>query len=118
MKVVDAAKVFNWLSDCVFAIAPWNNERNKNADYSAIDVANKQIEVLREVMQYIEESEFDAVPVVRCKDCIWFKDGELFTDKKMCYRHSQIRGIGKLVTYADDYCSFGKTEDDGGSQWI
>lgn len=72
MKVVDAAKVFNWLSDCVFAIAPWNNERNKNADYSAIDVANKQIEVLREVMQYIEESEFDAVPIVKCKDCKYF----------------------------------------------
>lgn len=97
MKVVDAAKVFNWLSDCVFAIAPWNKERNKNADYSAIDVANKQIEVLREVMQYIEESEFDAVPVVRCKDCICRAE-----NKEKGYKYCMFAG---WLVKDDDFCS-------------
>lgn len=49
----------------------------------------------------------DAVPVVMCKDCKWYKDGELFTEKKMCYRHAIVRGIGKIVTDDEDFCSFG-----------
>lgn len=55
----------------------------------------------------------DAVPVVRCKYCKWYKavDLQLLPGIKMCHRHANIRGIGKFVTTDNDYCSFGVRKD-------
>lgn len=54
----------------------------------------------------------DAVPVVRCKDCKYYREGEIFKDIKFCFR---LRGNkGKPVGYnfsEDDFCSRGERRD-------
>lgn len=52
----------------------------------------------------------DVVEVVRCKDCIYYKESELLTPNKFCYRlmhPTEDRHIG--YNFADDdFCSYGK----------
>lgn len=52
----------------------------------------------------------DVVEVVRCKDCIYYKEGELLAPNKFCYRlmhPTEDRHIG--YNFADDdFCSYGK----------
>lgn len=54
-----------------------------------------------------------AVEVVRCKDCRYYKESEIFKGVKFCYR---LRGRGgKPVGYnfcADDFCSRGERKND------
>lgn len=54
--------------------------------------------------------EHDIVEVVRCKDCRWYQEGEIFAPNKFCFRlehPTEDRKIG--YNYApDDFCSYGK----------
>ena len=45
----------------------------------------------------------DAVPVVRCKDCKFFKYGDYCCEDKMEHSHAR----------EDDFCSYGEKEADG-----
>lgn len=55
----------------------------------------------------------DAVPVVRCKDCEYYREGKLFPPTKFCFR---LRGYdGKPAGYnfsENDFCSRGKRRID------
>ena len=45
----------------------------------------------------------DAVPVVRCKDCVWFKG------KHGCpLAESEYFKSGKLLPHENDFCSYGE----------
>ena len=54
----------------------------------------------------------DVVQVVRCKDCKYYREGEIFKDTKFCFR---LRGDNdKPVGYnfsEDDFCSRGERKD-------
>ena len=54
----------------------------------------------------------DAVEVVRCKDCKYYREGAIFKDIKFCFR---LRGDnGKPVGYnfsEDDFCSYGERRE-------
>lgn len=62
-----------------------------------------------------KQEEVKAVEVIRCKDCVYYKDGEHFHGTKFCFR---LKGKdGEPVGYNfsdDDYCSRGvRREPDG-----
>lgn len=58
----------------------------------------------------------DAVEVVRCRDCKWYRYGEYFDDQKFCYRLKHP-DLDKRVGYnfsPDDYCSYGERRCEDG----
>lgn len=55
----------------------------------------------------------DAVPVVRCKDCKYYKSGKLLYPNKFCFRlkhPTENRAIGYNFG-PDDFCSYGERKD-------
>lgn len=55
----------------------------------------------------------DAAPVVRCKDCIYYKTGEYFKDMKFCFRLKHP-GKNKQVGYnypEDGFCNYGERKE-------
>lgn len=53
----------------------------------------------------------DAVPVVRCKDCKYYRYGKHFTDIKFCQRLPYYAAEGGLNTADDDFCSCGERKE-------
>ena len=69
----------------------------------AIDTAVKAVEKLPAA---------DAVEVVRCKDCKWYKVSKLLVPNKFCFRLKDRNG--DLIGYnfsPDDFCSKGERKD-------
>lgn len=51
----------------------------------------------------------DAVPVVRCRDCKWYKEGKLLGPTKFCFRLRDADGERIGYNFAsDDFCSHGE----------
>lgn len=63
-----------------------------------------------EWMKMLAEESVDAVPVVRCKDCKYYKISELHPPYKFCFRlrhPTENRSVG--YNFADDdFCSHGE----------
>ena len=59
--------------------------------------------------------EVDAVPVVRCKDCLYFCDMSNMGKGYQCSYHSVIRSDGELenifYTAPEAYCAWGERRD-------
>ena len=56
----------------------------------------------------------DAVEVVRCKDCKWYKPGDLFTDIMFCHRLKKENGKPAKYNFCeDDFCSYGERRTNG-----
>lgn len=56
----------------------------------------------------------DAVPVVRCKDCKYYKISELHPPYKFCFRlrhPTENRSVGYKFA-DDDFCSYGKRKEE------
>lgn len=54
-------------------------------------------------------SEKDIVPVVRCKNCKWYKEGKYFAPARFCYRLKDANGEEVGYNFADDdFCSYGE----------
>jgi hypothetical protein len=70
----------------------------------------------RPIRRVIDEAPtIDAVPVVRCKDCKWYKEGELLAPNKFCFRlkhPTEDRKVGYNFC-DDDFCSYGERKDNG-----
>ena len=56
----------------------------------------------------------DAVPVVRCRECKYYRHGKHFTDINFCQRLPYYAEKGGLNTSDDDFCSRGERRDDDG----
>lgn len=72
-------------------------------------------EAKEECLCAIEEAPtIDAVPVVRCKDCKYYKISELHPPYKFCFRlrhPTENRSVG--YNFADDdFCSHGECRED------
>ena len=49
------------------------------------------------------------VPVVRCKDCKWYKEGKYLAPNKFCYRLKDRSGEHIGYNFSDDdFCSYGE----------
>ena len=54
----------------------------------------------------------DAVEVVRCKDCKWYKEGKYLAPNKFCYRMKDRSGERIGYNFSDDgFCSYGERKD-------
>ena len=57
----------------------------------------------------------DAVEVVRCKDCKWYKEGELLAPNKFCFRlkhPTEDRNVG--YNFGDeDFFYYGERKENG-----
>jgi hypothetical protein len=59
----------------------------------------------------------DVTPVVRCKDCKWYQEGEKLSPNKFCFRlqhPTENRKIGYNFS-PDDFCSYGEKKDCDGN---
>lgn len=59
------------------------------------------------------EEAVDAVPVVRCKDCKYYKISELHPPFKFCFRlrhPTENRSVGYRFA-DDDFCSYGECRE-------
>ena len=57
----------------------------------------------------------DAVPVVRCKDCKYYKESRVLAPNKFCFRLNHPTEPGKIgYNFADnDFCSRGVRRNEG-----
>lgn len=57
----------------------------------------------------------DAVPVVRCKDCKYYKESRVLAPNKFCFRLKHPTEPGKIgYNFADnDFCSRGVRRNEG-----
>lgn len=66
-----------------------------------------------EWMKMLAEESADAVPVVRCRDCKYYKTSELLPPNKFCFRlrhPTENRSVG--YNFADDdFCSHGERKE-------
>lgn len=87
----------------------WQDVLDEKADEKD-SVAYVTFELFIERLAY--EPTIDAVPVVRCKDCKWYKHGKHFTDINFCQRLPYYAEKGGLNTADDDFCSYGERRSD------
>lgn len=107
VRLIDAdalMKRFYNYYDCVNEFTSKNGYRGDTLmDYEVADMIYNCIENAPTV---------DAVAVVRCKDCKYYREGAIFKDIKFCFR---LRGDNdKPVGYnfsEDDFCSRGERKD-------
>ena len=67
------------------------------------------------VKAHAQAKPVDAEPVVRCKDCIHYREGEIIPGVKFCYRLKGKDGktpVGYNFS-PDDFCSRGEKKDGG-----
>lgn len=57
----------------------------------------------------------DAVPVVRCKDCKYYKESRVLAPNKFCFRLNHPTELGKIgYNFAgNDFCSCGVRRNEG-----
>lgn len=57
----------------------------------------------------------DVAPVVRCRDCKWYKESRVLSPNKFCFRLNHPTEPGKIgYNFADDdFCSYGERKDVG-----
>ena len=58
------------------------------------------------------EETIDAVEVVRCKDCKYYRNGKHFTGINFCQRLPYYAEKGGLNTADDDFCSYGERKEE------
>ena len=56
----------------------------------------------------------DWEPVVRCKDCKWYRNGECFCNDVWFNLTEDREGIKRIEANPDDFCSYGERRDDDG----
>lgn len=62
-----------------------------------------------------EQARVDAVPVVRCKDCKWYKESKNpeMRSLRFCYRLKNDNGVPVGYNWAgNDFCSYGERRKD------
>ena len=99
-RLIDAAKLIEHCLDAV-------SKLEDRGDITAADALKKHI-----LWYLVDVESIDAVPVVRCKDCIgkstWYKN-ESFDEFYIC-------GMSGMYIVKDtDYCSYGERKDGDGN---
>ena len=106
MRTIDSDALLKWLSEWELQEAPWWGANG----YGDAKVA----ETIKEAIDAVEQMPtIDAVPVVRCKDCKYYKEGVVLSPQKFCFR---LRGRdGEAIGYNfadDDFCSYGERSEE------
>ena len=60
-----------------------------------------------------EAPTIDAVPVVRCKDCKYYRESKVLSPQKFCFRLRGRDGAAIGYNFADDdFCSYGERSEE------
>ena len=79
-----------------------------------VRMAEHNQDVAEETLNQQAENVKDWIPVVRCKDCKWYKEGKYLAPNKFCYRLKDRDGEHIGYNYTDDdFCSYGERKDNG-----
>lgn len=87
------------------------------------DIVVRQFDLRVEEQKMLHQVEYRQnimwTPLVRCKDCKWYQDGELFPPKKFCFRLKDKDGkrVGYNFAY-EDFCSYGERKDDADNETV
>lgn len=76
---------------------------------------SRRDEALNAVANIVNAPTVDAVPVVRCKDCKWYKESKHseLNSLRFCYRLRNDSGIPVGYNWDDnDFCSYGERRED------
>lgn len=85
---------------------------NQQRHIEALMKANDSLKdaVVRKEEELVKYRAGDVVPVVRCRDCRFYREGEKLAPMKFCYR------MGRLNRVPDDYCSKAELRDGDADQ--
>ena len=78
-----------------------------------VRMAEHNQDVAEQTLNQQAENVKDWIPVVRCKDCKWYKEGELLAPNKFCFRlkhPTENRNVGYNFC-DDDFCSYGERRE-------
>lgn len=86
-------------------------EANMQNEWERCEISNGEWIRFREMIN--DEPTIDAVEVVRCKDCRWYKKWKTIgRDDGYCgYARMTRDGLQYINTNADDFCSYGERSE-------
>ena len=92
--LISREPVIEWLKTAGHFLKVWHGRKN-----------NDTLKVIGAIINHIEaEPAIDAVPVVRCKDCKEYRNGEC--------EHPVAYGMGSVLRpEPNDFCSYGVREE-------
>lgn len=113
MRLIDADRLTNSIEairDC-WNISPYvSPEKARNTT----DAFNTVIQEIREAPSIVNKiSAADVAPVVRCRDCKYYRVSTMLAPNKFCFRLKhpvEDRPIGYNFA-PDDFCSYGEREE-------
>ena len=77
-------------------------------EYTFLDPVNTSAMVQQVISDVPME---DAEPVVRCKDCKWYRNGECFCNDVWFNLTGDSEGVERIEANPDDFCSYGERRD-------
>lgn len=102
MRLIDADELINII---IYVSEEYVNRPD------VIEIKGLMIEMLN------ESPTVDAVPVVRCKDCIYFEAKNSLKTQGICMcGEKEMNYGGEFYPFADDFCSYGVKMDEGETQ--
>lgn len=81
---------------------------NQQRHIEALMKANDSLKdaVVRKEQELVKYRAGDVAPIIRCRDCQFYREGEKLAPMKFCYR------MGRLNRGPDDYCSRAERRSD------
>lgn len=99
MRLIDADALIDWARDDMQMHIDEYHERK------SIEQEKKRFLAIKNAVNHAPT--IDAVPVVRCKDCVFSKpnDGKLVEGARYCSLKYDVAGLSYFDVWDNDYCS-------------
>ena len=104
--LISRAAVLNGITDLMKS--PWYND-GKDGERHVQYLARKDAVEVVKVLCVVKEPAVDAVPVVRCRECRYWRQEVSPTEHWVCAHHSFNER--RLYTTPDFYCADGERRD-------
>ena len=77
-----------------------------------VRIAEHNQDVAEETLNQQAENVKDWIPVIRCRDCKYYREGKFFEGTKFCFRlkGNNFEPVGYNFS-DDDFCSYGERRD-------
>ena len=83
----------------------------RTCQHSTYRCGNDRKYTLMEFCERIDyEETVDAVPVVRCRDCLYYREGLCYLHTELCTNKRGYKGEVACVE-REDFCSYGERKD-------
>ena len=108
---IEIRQDFYWNGDTMITeiVGRIAGDMEKKREESVLNHFETDYTELREFLE-AKRKGMELVPLVRCRDCKWYKEGELLAPNKFCFRlmhPTENRHIGYYFS-DNDFCSYGE----------